>query len=224
MPYRVTESAVLDPDRAGFRTVEARATRPGVDLARLYPRRFRRRERMVYLPDLQAVVAARTPLDLGWRCDVVARRHLHRPGLEVDLRDWEVDRADTVMPVSPRPTEVESRMLWQAWTWQRLRGPRVRRLCRVLVEDLRTPHTLTVDLHAGAVACLRDRLGIGSSGLRRLVQHLVAVGAATPVSPGRADGWGRLVLLPPVLTPAVRAPWVAPSRPVRASEPAAQAA
>jgi hypothetical protein len=177
-----------------------------VDLNQLTARRRPRRSdplrgTLLYHPELQAIVAVTGRFEGGWRCEVIARRHHHMLCRHINLADADVGAFPTTLPRSEghvMPVWL-SRMLWQAWTYQRWRGPRMRLLCRLLAEDLLTPGTLTADLHPGAVRRLVHHLHVRPAGLRHLLRSLVAAGALTPVGSARNDSWGRLALLAPTV-------------------------
>lgn len=75
----------------------------------------------------------------------------------------------------------------------------MRHLCRLLVNDLRTPNTLIVNLHPLAVRRLTQQVHVRPSALRQLLRRLVHAGAMTPLTQARDDHWGRHSLIIPDL-------------------------
>lgn len=175
-----------------------------IDLGRLDPprwigRRHDVRGRLFYLVDLEAIVVAQCRLDGGWRCEIVARR-FRLPPTRIDVTDDDIAATPNLFPIQTNQLQPwEARMLWQAWTYQRFAAGQMRMLCRMLAEELRAPHTLTVDLHAWAVQRLIRQVHLRPPALRQLLRRLVNAGALTPLTPAREEHWGRHALIIPEL-------------------------
>jgi hypothetical protein len=90
--------------------------------------------------------------------------------------------------------------LWWAYVQARWPAGHLVQVARLLVEELRSPHAMTVDLDARAVRRLLLGVHLRPPGLRRLLARLVDCGLLVQIRPGRRDHLGGYALvLPPEL-------------------------
>lgn len=151
------------------------------------------RGRLFYLPRLGAVLTAEYRTGDGYRCAVLARRHLRPQPRHVLLSGTEIAAAPSTVTIDPNDVDAVA-MVWLVQVWQRWRAGLVYLGGRVLAEDLRIPGTLVADIDRNALVHLATVTRLRAPGIGCLLQRLCTADLLAGPQPNPHRRWGSYTL------------------------------
>lgn len=147
------------------------------------------RGQVLYLPDLDVMVAVEAAGRDGWWCRILAGRHGTTGDAHVCIRAETLAAGHTSMQVDATTDPDSFVMVWLARVWVTWPGGRTAVVARVLRDEARLPNGLELSLTEGVCRRVLNATHITGPGLRRLLDKLVTAGLLMAAA---ADGHGEV--------------------------------